>query len=221
MGKISIITPEQKIILACITRSDYLKQNFYFTGGTALSEFYLQHRYSDDLDFFTENKFDQEIIFTLMKQWSERYGFRFTSRFAEVVYRFNLTFPNKVNFKVDFGIYLYKRIEKGIKYQNFDVDSLRDIATNKLITINQRTEVKDFVDLFFLLKEKYSIWDLIYSSEVKFRRLDIDILLLAEDFLKVEDFNFLPAMIKPLSLAELKIFFRKQAVLLGRKVTEW
>lgn len=28
-------------------------RGFYLTGGTALSEFYLQHRYSDDLDFFT------------------------------------------------------------------------------------------------------------------------------------------------------------------------
>lgn len=26
---------------------------FYLTGGTALSRFYFQHRYSDDLDFFS------------------------------------------------------------------------------------------------------------------------------------------------------------------------
>ena len=27
----------------------------YLTGGTALSRFYLQHRYSEDLDFFANN----------------------------------------------------------------------------------------------------------------------------------------------------------------------
>ena len=30
-------------------------QGFYLTGGTALSRFYLNHRYSDDLDFFVNN----------------------------------------------------------------------------------------------------------------------------------------------------------------------
>lgn len=29
-------------------------QDFYLTGGTALSVFYLQHRYSVDLDLFTQ-----------------------------------------------------------------------------------------------------------------------------------------------------------------------
>ena len=43
----------------------------------------------------------------------------------------------------------HKRLEEGTKIKGFTVDSLRDIATNKLLTINQRTQVKDFVDLFF------------------------------------------------------------------------
>ena len=30
---------------------DHLDINFYLTGGTALSRFHLNHRYSDDLDF--------------------------------------------------------------------------------------------------------------------------------------------------------------------------
>lgn len=29
------------------------RPGFYLTGGTALSRFHLEHRYSDDLDFFT------------------------------------------------------------------------------------------------------------------------------------------------------------------------
>ncbi len=29
--------------------------DFYLTGGTALGRCYLQHRYSDDLDFFVNN----------------------------------------------------------------------------------------------------------------------------------------------------------------------
>src|SRR3989338_2392782 len=31
----------------------YLKKDFFLSGGTALSAFYLQHRVSDDIDLFT------------------------------------------------------------------------------------------------------------------------------------------------------------------------
>jgi len=220
MEKTSILTKEQKIILAGIGENEYLRKNFYFTGGTALSEFYLHHRYSEDLDFFSENEIDQEIIFALMSKLSKKYHFSFSSRFVEVVYRFNITFPKNISLKVDFGFYPYKRVENGIKYQNIEIDSLKDIATNKLITINQRTDIKDFVDLYFLLKKKYSIWDLLYSAEVKFKKLDIDILLLAQDFLKIYDFHSLPKMIIPIKLSQLKIFYRNLAKKLGAKVFE-
>lgn len=217
MGKISVLTKEQELILAAISEHNYLLENFYFTGGTALSAFYLHHRYSVDLDFFSKDRFDNQIIFTLISQWSKRLHFRFTSRFAEVVYRFDLTFINGANFKLDFGYYPYKTIEKGLSYKNIQVDSLRDIATNKLTTVNQRTEVKDFVDLYFILQDKYTLWDLLYSCEVKFKSMDIDIELLALDMLKVDDFKALPQMIKPLTLFQLKKFFRQKAKEVGRK----
>ena len=47
-----ILTPFQKELLRVIGNSN-LADNFYLTGGTALAAFYLQHRYSEDLDFFT------------------------------------------------------------------------------------------------------------------------------------------------------------------------
>ena len=59
----AILTPIQNQVLNQIKKSPFLKNNFYFTGGTVLSEFYLQHRYSNDLDFFSENKFDFALVF--------------------------------------------------------------------------------------------------------------------------------------------------------------
>jgi predicted nucleotidyltransferase component of viral defense system len=50
MGKNTILIKEQKSILDLISKNQYLKSNFYFTGGTALSEIYLQHRLSEDID---------------------------------------------------------------------------------------------------------------------------------------------------------------------------
>lgn len=40
-------------------------QQFYLTGGTALSYFYLRHRQSNDLDFFTTG---EEIILPFSHQ---------------------------------------------------------------------------------------------------------------------------------------------------------
>ncbi len=218
MGKISLITKEQQSILDEVKQNDSLTSQFYFTGGTALSVVYFQHRYSEDLDFFSSTKFEQQQVFAYIEEWSKNHHFTFTARFVEVVYIFHLTFPNKIPLKVDFGYYPYKRVEKGTKIDALEVDSLTDIAVNKLFTISQRSEVKDFVDLYFLL-QKFSLWDLVYGVKVKFN-ISIEPFLLSADLLKVEDFDYLPKMIKPLTLKTLKEFFREKAKEIGRKSIE-
>lgn len=114
--------------------------------------------------------------------------------------------------------YHYKRIKPGKMIDGLEVDSLQDIATNKLLTINQRNEVKDFVDLYFLLKE-FTIWDLLYGVEAKFG-MELDQLMVASDFLKIEEFDFLPKMLVPLDTKTLQEFFKKQAIEIGRRVTK-
>jgi len=215
MGKIQVFTKEQKIILDEVKQNDFLRSNFYFTGDTALSALYLYHRYSEDLDFFSQEKFDNQVLLTLVEEWGKKHDFSLKSRFIEVVYIFNLVFKNKASLKVDFSYYPYKRLEKGKVVDKLEVDSLLDIAVNKVLTVSSRTEVKDFVDLYFLL-QKFHVWDLITGVRVKFG-VDIEPLLLGSDFLKVEDFDFLPKMIKPLTLEKLKIFFRQKAQEVGLK----
>ncbi len=45
------LTKKQKEILKIVASDEKLK-DFYFSGGTALSAFYLHHRLSDNLYFF-------------------------------------------------------------------------------------------------------------------------------------------------------------------------
>ena len=47
----NLLYPLQDKFLAFF--SEYNNEKFYLTGGTALSRFYFQHRYSEDLDFFS------------------------------------------------------------------------------------------------------------------------------------------------------------------------
>lgn len=217
MGQIFTLTKEQKIVLDELKINEFIHSNFYFTGGTALSEFYLQHRFSEDIDFFSENKFDNKLILPLINNLKRKYDLKFYSESVELVYMFYLQFPNGVQIKVDFNNYPYKRLKKSKLMNGIYVDSLLDIAVNKLLTITQRTDIKDFVDYYYL-EPKFGIWDLIEGVRVKFQ-MEIEPWLLPTDFLKIEDFPALPNMIKPLSLSTLKSYFRARAKELGTKAT--
>lgn len=217
MGKVQILTQEQEIILDKVKQNSVFEQ-FYFTGGTALSACYLHHRYSEDLDFFSEKRLDTQSLLTLIELWSKEYNFTFTSEFKEVVYSFLLTFKKENILKIDFAYYPYKNIKSHNVLNGMKVNSITDIAVNKLLTISQRTTIKDFVDLYFLLQQ-FSLWDLIEGLKIKFH-MKLEPYILASDFLKVEDFTFLPRMIKPLTLEELKLFYRKAAQEVGRQSIE-
>lgn len=219
MGKVSIFTQEQKKILAGLGQIKYIRENFYLTGGTALAEFYLHHRYSDDLDLFSTKKFENQVILSLMSDLGKKHEFEFQSRSIETVYIFNLIYKNGERLKIDFAYYPYPQIENGPDYGDIRIDSLRDIATNKLLAINQRSSIKDFVDLYFLLQDQFTIWDLMYGVEVKFK-MKTELLLLAQDFLKVEEFDFLPRMVVPLNLGDLQKFFRRKAKEIASQAVE-
>ena len=218
MEKVDVITYEQELLLSEFKSNSYLSSNFYFTGGTALSLYYLQHRESVDLDFFSDRSFDPQSILQHITTWKQKLDLIVEYVRQEDTHIYNLTFPNKQMVKVDFAFYPYKQVKKNDEIDGLVIDSLVDIAINKLLTIEQRAEVKDFVDLYFLLDE-FSIWDLISGVQAKFG-IKFDPFIIGTDFLKVESFNFLPKMLKPLTLEELKSFFVRKAKEIGKRSIE-
>lgn len=50
------LTSRQKEFLAVVLQTPYILKKFYLSGGTALSSWYLHHRESFDLDFFSEKE---------------------------------------------------------------------------------------------------------------------------------------------------------------------
>jgi len=218
MEKMSVLTHHQKLIFDKINNSDFITSNFYFTGGTALSEFYLQHRYSEDLDFFSEKEFDIQQVRIEISKWATDSGFTYKSQHQGFVHIFILNFNDKTRLKLDFGHYPHKRIVKGIYFQRIAVDSLLDIAVNKFSAFHQRSTSKDLVDLYYLLK-KFTIWDLMEGARVKFN-LETDPWILSSDLaFAVEKIIGLPRMIKHLSAVQLKNYFRNLAIQLGKKST--
>ena len=80
---------------------------------------------------------------------------------------------------------------------------------NKLLLVNQRTDIKDFVDLYFL-KDEFTVWDLTAGVKEKFG-FELDPVLIAADFMKAEEFDFLPKMLLSLKISDLQSFFKQRA----------
>lgn len=217
MGKI-VLDSKQQLIFDKVKKSDFIRQNFYFTGGTALSAVYLHHRLSEDLDFFSEKKIDNLSILNLITGWGKKHQFKYILKENEVVKIYLLEFSDGEKLKVDFGYYPYKSVGKGQQIESVQVDSMLDIAVNKLSTIMQRTEIKDFVDLYFLLQQ-FTVWDLMEGVEIKFR-LKTDPFLVGVNCLKADTFDTLPKMLVPLTMEELKVFYKDLAKKLGSKVVK-
>lgn len=215
MGKIRF-TPFQKQVFDKISKEKYFRESFYFGGGTALSVFYLNHRYSIDLDFFSEKEFDRNMVIKFINSIATESGTSVKMTKKETVMWFELQ-KGEETLKVDFLNFPYPRFDKSLIYQGIEVDSPKDIGANKLLLLNLTEEPKDYVDLYFILKEKSSIWDLIEIVKNKFK-LNLDLISLGEDFMNAENIKFLPQMIKPVTIEELKAFFKLQAKKLGTKI---
>lgn len=144
--------PLQNDILATV-----ITHSFYLTGGTALSRYYYQHRFSDDLDFFYDG-------FSFPK---ENFSFSYrelVSNFESVCDSVEVTVDGEffkrlfvtrdtVTLKIEFVYEHYQTVGEKKKVHGYLVDSKENICANKIGTVMDRRTAKDYIDLYFLLKE--------------------------------------------------------------------
>ncbi len=209
--KSDILTQKQIALIKIIGENKFLAKNFYLSGGTPLAAIYLKHRYSEDLDFFSEKEFDILSINVFFKQIQKKLNI--TTIDYEQSFNRNLFFCHFKNeiLKIEFTFFPFTRLETGPKFQGVYLDSLMDIATNKLFTIYQRTQARDFIDLFFIFKENgFSVSELIKKAKVKFD-WHIDFLQLGTQFTRIEELKDYPRMIKKLDKKEFTNFFINEA----------
>ncbi|MFA6554411.1 MAG: nucleotidyl transferase AbiEii/AbiGii toxin family protein [Candidatus Paceibacterota bacterium] len=208
----SILSKNQQNLLSILAKESLITDNFYLTGGTALTEFYLHHRLSEDLDFFSENEFDPQAISTLFKKIQKSAGIKKVS--YEQSFNRNLFFLELENdsIKTEFTYFPFARIDLKQKLDDLSVDSLLDIAVNKVFTIYQKPRSRDFIDLYCILQEKkdWTIDDLAKKAQVKFDNF-IDPLQLAAQFVKCQELKDYPTMIKKIDEKDWQSFFMNEA----------
>lgn len=213
----TILTSRQKQILAMLAKDKIFSKHFYLSGGTALSEYYLHHRVSEDLDFFSEDEIDKIWLNSLAKKIKKTIGFKKLD--IEESFNRNLVYFNTpvMTIKTEFTYYPFVQIEPVVIKNGIRVDSLTDIAVNKFFTVYQKPTARHFIDLYLILTEKKYTWDQLEKlARIKFET-DIDPIQLGSQLIKSKIVKDMPKMIKKLSNVQWRSYFIEQASRLKSK----
>lgn len=144
----SILTFSQISLLEEFIKSD-LNDAFRLTGGTALSAFYLEHRLSEDLDFFSYEKIPFYLPENFLKSLSFVDGISHTRLFDRNI--FNLRLKDGTALKTEFTYYPLKNIEATVTIDGLHVDRFLDLTVNKLCAMADRSDAKDYIDIYCAL----------------------------------------------------------------------
>lgn len=214
----TILNPFQRKALL-LFKSSVLSQKFYLSGGTALAEYYLRHRLSEDLDFFTQEELDLEELKKFINSVvgkTQVTAVKFQHGFG--LYAFFLQ-DKKQQHKIDFGQYPFGSIEKLKDFNGINIESLYDIAVNKAHTIAFRPRLRDFIDMYFILQQQkdWKFSGLIKHSFEKFE-IKVDPLQLGENLLQVKNLEDMPIMIKKVEMVTVKNYFLEELNKLRKEI---
>jgi predicted nucleotidyltransferase component of viral defense system len=192
---------QRRLIRAFFQRT----QEFFLTGGSALAGFYLHHRTSADLELFTTSDaaFGQgrRVLEDAVRSAGGRLeSVREYPGFAE--YRAEIGGENvKVDLVRDSAPQAHS--EK-VRMDEAVVDTLDDIAANKICTILGRSEIRDIIDLFFLEQAGQDLGRAIAMARAKDGGVEAATLAWVLGQVKVRTVP--STLLKPLSATELQSF---------------
>ena len=112
---------------------------------------------------------------------------------------------------MEFTYFPFPQIEKPMMENALPIDSLLDIAVNKVFTIYQRTAARDYIDLFMICQKKgFDFDDLIAKARIKFD-WHIDPLQLGTQLFKASEASNMPRMIVDIKPELWHNFFIKES----------
>lgn len=166
------VYPETLGILNALMQEPLLN-DFYLVGGTALS-LQIGHRISVDIDLFTNQSFDSTMLSAELKQ---KYNFK------ENLNRGYFLQGQIDGVKVDILKYPYKPLNPIIEVEKVRMVVAADISSMKMAAITNRGRKRDFIDLFFLLKQ-FSLKQIIDWYQQKY---DAEIFMLLQSLVYFDD----------------------------------
>ena len=133
------------------------RRSFYLVGGTAIA-LHLGHRRSVDFDLFTKKKFVKHRVREKLRalQYQQILLFEDIDQIHVMI--------NDVKFT--FFYYPYS-IEHPINFESIiTIPDLITLAAMKAFDLGRRAKWKDYVDLYFILKNHYSISEISKKANI-------------------------------------------------------
>jgi len=194
-----VINKKTELLLAKLAKSGLMK-NFYLAGGTALALQY-GHRKSIDLDWFSQDSFST----VKLKMALAKIGKIIIDSEEKDTLNLNLN-----GIKISFLGYPYKLLFPCLKWGGIKVADYRDIACMKLDAVSSRGSKKDFIDLYFFLKD-HSLSDLLKLFDKKYKGIQYNKLHILKSLIYFIDADSepMPVMLKKISWPEVKAFFQR------------
>jgi len=151
-----VFTKDQEKLLP-VVRS--FSRSFYLVGGSAIA-LYIGHRESIDFDLFTDSEFKNGIIKRNFKQKAKIDNI-IDDNFD------NLTLlSNDVKFTFFYFPYKIKTPEKFREI--IKLPTLLTLASMKAFALGGRNKWKDYVDMYFILRDYYKISDIVKEARKNF-----------------------------------------------------
>jgi predicted nucleotidyltransferase component of viral defense system len=201
------ITENMQYVLNGFSQSESGKY-FYLAGGTALA-LQIGHRYSVDLDFFSQT----EDIPTIRPRL-EATLLPFDAQLADSSWGILVYLVKDV--RLGFYSYGYQLIDPLVEKEGLRLASLKDIALMKLDTLLSRAARKDFYDLYFVcqripLQELLNVAPQKYPSVRDFETQVVKRLMFFDNAENESD----PQLLEPVTWQTVKDYFLRQAKEIG------
>lgn len=200
---IKTLPKKAQLSLAALGKDKFF-EIFYLAGGSAVA-LHLGHRISVDLDFFTPKHFNVDSLGENLT----KIGKVNTEQMVEDTFLGKLT-----DVKISFFRYPYPLLFKPTKLFNANIAHLLDIAVMKLDSISRRGSKRDFIDLYFIIKEtKKPLADIIDLLLKKYKGLNYNVthLILSLAYFEDAEPEIVPKMLKKISWDTVKDFFCEES----------
>lgn len=201
------ISKDTKSCLVTLEKS-FIVKDFYLAGGTGLA-LQIGHRISLDLDFFCQPEFhEQRIISYLQKNGDFKLQKKDWQTINGILNKTRVSFMN----------YPYPLLYPARKLGKIKIADIRDIACMKLDAIATRGSKKDFIDLYLIIKEHYSLSELISLFNKKYQKIKYNLPHLFKSLVYFADAEKdpMPKMFYELKWLEVKNFLQKEVIKLHK-----
>lgn len=201
-----ILTENQNKLLPYLK---VFKRKFYLVGGTAIA-LHIGHRRSVDFDLFCLSRLNKKNI------WEKLSKFPFNKvKLSEDIDQLHLMITGV---KVTFFNYPYN-IDHSLKLDEYlTLPSLLTLASMKAFALGRRAKWRDYIDLFFILKNFFTIGEISREAERNFGQLYSE-KLFREQLAFHKDIDYsdpVEYLINPPSDDEIKSFLIEKAIDLER-----